>query len=71
MRPIILSGFAAIAALTATSVVPVKADPLVAGGISITRGGGNVNTAKGKFSEADQAVTTLGGIANRRGVAHH
>jgi hypothetical protein len=38
------------------------------GGIVITHGGGNVNVAKGTFSEAD-APTTLGGIAGRHGIA--
>ena len=40
-----------------------------AGGISITHGGGNVNTARGALSEADQSATTLGGIASGHGVA--
>ena len=68
MRSIILAG-CAIAALAAVSSVPVKADQLVSGGVAITHGGGNVNVAKGRFSEADQAVTTLGGIASRHGRA--
>ncbi len=68
MRSMILAG-CAIAALAAVSAAPAKADPLVSGGISITHGGGNVNVAKGKFSEADQSVATLGGIASGRGVA--
>ena len=70
MRSIILAG-CAIAALAAVSSVPVKADQLVSGGVAITHGGGNVNVAKGKFSEADQAVTTLGGIASAPWPRHH
>ena len=67
MRSVLLAGFAALAAIAASSVSPAHAQ--TTGGISITHGGGNVNVAKGRFSEADQSATTLGGIAGRHGVA--
>src|ERR1700676_148730 len=67
MRSILLSGFAVLAAIAATSVSPASAQST--GGISITRGGGNVNVARGAFSVADQSATTLGGVAGRHGVA--
>src|SRR5580698_2177529 len=67
MRSVLLSGFAVLAAIAATSVSPASAQ--TTGGIVITHGGGNLNVAKGRFSEADQSATTLGGIAGRHGVA--
>ena len=69
MRSIFLSGCAAMLALTAIAAAPAMAEPLHSGGVVITRGGGNVNVAKGKFGEADQAVTTLGGVASGHGRA--
>src|SRR5919112_200011 len=42
---------------------------LMSGGIAITRGGYNDNIARGKLSAADQAVTTLSGVASGHGVA--
>ena len=65
MRSILLAGVAAFAALAAVSTNPASAQQ--AGGISITHGGGNVNTSRGAFSEADQSATTLGGSAFGRG----
>ena len=66
MRATLLSGFALLAVIAASTVAPVHAQ--TTGGISITHGGGNVNVAKGALSEADQGVTTLGGIAAGHGV---
>ena len=65
MRSMLLAGFVALTAIAA--IAPAHAQ--TTGGISITHGGGNVNVATGKFSEADQSATTLGGIAGRHGVA--
>jgi hypothetical protein len=65
MRSMLLAGFVALAAIAA--IAPAHAQ--MTGGISITHGGGNVNVASGKFSEADQSATTLGGVAGRHGVA--
>src|ERR1700686_5010418 len=65
MRSMLLAGFVALTAVAA--IAPAHAQST--GGISITHGGGNVNTARGAFSQADQSATTLGGIAGRRGVA--
>jgi hypothetical protein len=67
MRATLLSGIALFAAIAAAAIAPAHAQQT--GGISITHGGGNVNTARGAFSQADQSVTTLGGIARGRGVA--
>ena len=69
MRSLFLSSCAAVLALTAIAAAPAMADPLHSGGVVVTRGGGNVNVAKGKFAEADQAITTLGGVASGRGRA--
>ena len=65
MRSTLLAGFAVLAAVTAFSVAPASAQ--TSGGVVITNGGHNTNIAKGKFSEADQAITTLGGTASRHG----
>ena len=64
MRSYLLSGLAAIALLAAA---PAGADPLQTGGISITRGGGNSNIAKGFGSFAGQSVATVGGTALNSG----
>jgi hypothetical protein len=45
------------------------ADPLQTGGVSITRGGGNTNTASGVNSFAGQSATTIGGMARGHGYA--
>jgi len=63
MRSILLSGFTVLSVIAATAVAPAHAQ------ISITRGGGNTNIAKGPYSEAFQSATTLGGIAKGHGVA--
>ena len=62
MRPIFLSGLA-LAAMAVTASLPAHAQ------VTITRGGGNFNTAAGKFSQADQSATTLGGLALNHGAA--
>ena len=67
MRAALLSGFALFTAIAASALSPVQAQ--TTGGIAITHGGGNVNTARGAFSGADQSVTTLGGIASGHGRA--
>ena len=54
MRSMLLAGFVAFTAIAATAVAPAHAQ--MTGGISITHGGGNVNVARGAFSEADQSV---------------
>src|SRR5215813_6540636 len=60
MRSMLLAGFVALTAVAA--IAPAHAQ--TTGGLSITHGGGNVNVARGAFSEADQSATTLGGIPN-------
>ena len=68
-RSLLLSGFALLAGFAAFSAAPANADPLQPGGIAITRGGHNFNVARGAFSGADQAITTLGGVASGHGRA--
>ena len=63
-RSLLLSGFAAFAALAAVAAAPAHPDPLMSGGVTVPRGGYNHNLAKGKFSAADQAITTIGGTAS-------
>jgi hypothetical protein len=67
MRAALLSGFAMLAVAAAASIAPAHAQ--TSGGISITHGSGNVDTARGAFSEADQSATTLGSTARGHGVA--
>ena len=57
----------AIAAGAASFAGPAAAQGLETGGISITRGGGNVNTAAGRNSFAGQSATTIGGLARNHG----
>src|SRR5918994_202073 len=59
---------AALALLAAGAAMPAaQANPLETGGVSITRGGHNTNTASGRFSSAFQDTTTVGGQAVGRG----
>ena len=62
MRSMLLAGFVALTAVAA--IAPAHAQST--GGISITRGGGNVNVARGAFSQADQSATTLGVTPRRK-----
>src|ERR1700742_5214110 len=67
MRPVLLSAFAVAAALAAAGFTPASAQ--TTGGIAITHGGGNVNVASGRMSQANQSATTLGGMAFGHGRA--
>ena len=66
MRAMILPVAALLLAGAASLSHPAAAQGLETGGISITRGGGNVNTAAAKNSFAGQAATTIGGIGAQR-----
>ncbi|MBK1661536.1 hypothetical protein, partial [Paracraurococcus ruber] len=60
MRKMILPAALALLAGAAALAPTVQAQGLETGGISITRGGGNVNAATGRQSFAGQANTTIG-----------
>jgi hypothetical protein len=64
MRTILLSGFATLALVAAASV-PASATGLETGletdGVSVTHGGGNINTAYGRKCDAQQSIATVGG----------
>jgi hypothetical protein len=67
MRAMILPVAALLLAGAASLSHPAAAQGLETGGISITRGGGNVNTAAARNSFAGQAATTIGGMARNGG----
>jgi hypothetical protein len=50
---LLLAGFVAL-----TAIAPAHAQ--TTGGVSITHGGGNVNVARGAFSEGDQSASSAG-----------
>src|SRR5215213_2735399 len=67
MRAMILPVAALLLAGAASLSHPAAAQGLETGGISITRGGGNVNTAAARNSFAGQAAATIGGTARNGG----
>ncbi len=67
MRSTLFAGFATLALIAAAA--PAMAAGPQTGGVSITRGGGNVNTAVGRHSDAEQSIATVGGSAFGRGLS--
>jgi hypothetical protein len=68
MRTILLSGFATLVLVAAGSVTASATGletgletSLETGGVSVTHGGGNINTAYGRKSDAQQSIATVGG----------
>ena len=66
MRPTLIAA-AALALLAAGASASANSQPLETGGISITRGGGNTNTAAARNSFAGQSIATVGGLARNGG----